>query len=74
VQVPTFGDWGFALARRGDTAPTPTVPPNTPPSRFLNQSVLDAATVFADDVRPRTLQPSTLENPRIVEDMRRGYD
>ena len=23
VHVPTFGDWGFALARRGDTAPAP---------------------------------------------------
>ena len=73
MHVPTFGDWGFALARRGDTAPTPTMPPDTPPLRFLNQSVLDAATVFADDSRPQTLKPSTLEDPRIVDDMRRGY-
>jgi spermidine synthase len=74
VYVPTFGDWGFALARRGGPAPRPTMPPNAPPLRFLNQSVLDAATVFADDVRPRTLEPSTLEHPRVVEDMRHGYD
>jgi spermidine synthase len=74
VYVPTFGDWGFALARRGDTPPRPTIPANAPPLRFLNQSVLDAATVFADDVRPRTLEPSTLEHPRVVEDMRHGYD
>ncbi|HVQ99846.1 MAG TPA: polyamine aminopropyltransferase [Mycobacterium sp.] len=74
VYVPTFGDWGFALARRGDAAPRPTVPPNAPPLRFLDQSVLDAATVFSPDVRPRTLEPSTLEHPRVVEDMRHGYD
>jgi spermidine synthase len=74
VYVPTFGDWGFALARRGGTAPRPAVPPNAPPLRFLNQSVLDAATVFAPDVQPRTLEPSTLEHPRVVEDMRHGYD
>ena len=74
VYVPTFGDWGFALARRGDTPPRPTMPPNAPPLRFLNQSVLDAATVFAPDVQPRTLEPSTLEHPRVVEDMRHGYD
>jgi spermidine synthase len=74
VFVPTFGDWGFTLARRGDVAPRPVLPPNTPPLRFLNQSVLDAATVFAPDVRPQTLQPSTLEHPRVVEDMRHGYD
>jgi spermidine synthase len=74
VYVPTFGDWGFALARRGDAAPRPAVPPNAPPLRFLDQSVLDAATVFAPDVRPRNLEPSTLEHPRVVEDMRHGYD
>lgn len=74
VHVPTFGDWGFVLARRGDVAPTPTVPTDAPSLRFLNQRVLDAATVFSDDVRPRPVEPSTLDNPRIVEDMRHGYD
>ncbi|HYB81150.1 MAG TPA: spermidine synthase, partial [Mycobacterium sp.] len=74
VHVPTFGDWGFALAQRAGSAPTPRVPPTAPSLRFLNQRVLDAATVFSDDNRPRTLDPSTLDNPRIVEDMRHGYD
>jgi spermidine synthase len=77
VHVPTFGDWGFVLAHRGDTGltgPTPTVPAKAPPLRFLNQRVLDAATVFSGDIGPRTLEPSTLENPRTVEDMRHGYD
>jgi spermidine synthase len=74
VHVPTFGDWGFALARRGSTGPTPTVPADSPPLRFLNQRVLDAATVFSGDIGPRPLEPSTLDNPRIVEDMRHGYD
>jgi spermidine synthase len=50
------------------------MPPNAAPLRFLNQSVLDAATVFPADVRTRTLEPSTLEHPRVVEDMRHGYD
>lgn len=74
VHVPTFGDWGFALAQRVDTAPTPTVPPDAPPLRFLNQQVLQAACVFSGDVAPRPVEPSTLDNPRIVEDMRHGYD
>lgn len=43
VEVPTFGDWGFALARRGDTPPRPTVPSDAPPLRFLNQAALDDA-------------------------------
>ena len=74
VYVPTFGDWGFALARRGDQAPQPVLPRDAPSLRFLNPSVLDAATVFAPDVQPRPLEPSTLEHPRVVEDMRHGYD
>jgi len=73
VHVPTFGDWGFALAQRADGAPTPRVPADAPPLRFLNQQVLDASTVFSGDIGPRTLEPSTLENPRIVDDMRHGY-
>ncbi|OBJ13725.1 polyamine aminopropyltransferase [Mycobacterium sp. 1245801.1] len=74
VHVPTFGDWGFALAQRGDAAPAPRVPANAPPLRFLNQPVLDAAGVFSGDIGPRPVEPSTLDNPRIVEDMRHGYD
>jgi len=74
MHVPTFGDWGFALACRGDTPPTPTMPTDAPPLRFLNPQVLAAATVFSADIGPRTLDPSTLDDPRVVEDMRHGYD
>jgi spermidine synthase len=35
--------------------------------------VLDASTVFAADVAPQHLEPSTLDHPRIVDDMRAGY-
>jgi len=35
--------------------------------------VLDAATVFAGDIAPQLLEPSTLENPRVMTDMRTGY-
>ena len=74
VHVPTFGDWGFALAQRAEAAPAPKVPSNAPPLRYLNQQVLDAAGVFSGDIGPRPVEPSTLENPRIVEDVRHGYE
>jgi spermidine synthase len=73
VEVPTFGDWGFTLGRRGLAPPIPKVPKDAPPLRFLNQPVLDAATVFPGDAAPQQLEPSTLENPRIMTDMRKGY-
>ena len=67
VHVPTFGDWGFALARVGDAPPTPTVPANAPPLRYLNQQVLQAATVFSADIGPRPLDPSTLEIEPVLD-------
>ncbi|ULE33215.1 polyamine aminopropyltransferase [Mycobacterium sp. IDR2000157661] len=73
VHVPTFGDWGFALARTGPVAPTPRVPDDAPPLRYLDQRALDAATVFGADVGPRSLPPSTLDHPRVVDDIRAGY-
>ena len=73
VDVPTFGDWGLTLARRGTSPPTPTVPKDVPPLRFLDQKVLDAATVFSGDVAAQRLEPSTLDHPHVVEDMRTGY-
>jgi spermidine synthase len=73
VNVPTFGDWGFTLARLGSDPSAPMVPKDAPPLRFLNQQVLDASTVFAADVAPQHLEPSTLDHPRIVDDMRAGY-
>jgi spermidine synthase len=73
VDVPTFGDWGFTLARLGTDPPVPTMPKKAPPLRFLSQGVLDAATVFGADVAPQNLDASTLEHPRIVDDMRAGY-
>lgn len=73
VHVPTFGDWGFVLATRGTEPPRPTVPANAPELRFLDQRVLDAATVFGKDRPPLTLEPSTLDRPRVVDDIRRGW-
>ncbi|VEG43430.1 spermidine synthase [Mycolicibacterium flavescens] len=73
VHVPTFGDWGFVLARRGPTAPKSTIPADAPPLRYLDQRTLDAATVFGGDIRPQSLEPSTLDHPRVVDDVRRGY-
>lgn len=73
VYVPTFGGWGFTLASHGPTPPVPTLPGDAPTLRFLDQQVLDAAAVFPDDMGPRPMEPSTLDRPRIVDDMRRGY-
>ncbi|HYH30670.1 MAG TPA: polyamine aminopropyltransferase [Pseudonocardia sp.] len=73
VHVPSFGDWGFALARPGGPAPALTLSPQAPRLRFLDTAVLQAAGVFPRDRLPQELPPSTLDRPRVVEDIRRGY-
>jgi spermidine synthase len=72
VHVPSFGDWGFTLARAGDPPPL-RLSPRAPALRFLDGSVLAAAGVFPRD-RPRLdLGPSTLDRPLIVDDVRAGF-
>ena len=76
VDVPSFGDWGFHLARpvpAGEAAtsaegPVPVVDPRLE-VRFLTGDVLRAAQVFPPDVaRDRVrVRPSTILDPSIVE-------
>lgn len=67
THVPTFGDWGFILC-----SPTLDMPPVVG-LRYLNPAVLDASAVFGLDNEPRDLEPSTLDRPFVVDDLRRGY-
>lgn len=71
VHVPTFGDWGFQLCGPADMELG--LRPDTPELEFLDEEVLAAAAVFGRDNRSRELAPSTLDHPRVVEDLRRGY-
>lgn len=67
THVPTFGDWGYQLC-----ASTLDIPQVTG-LRYLNSDVLQASAVFGADNQPRDLEPSTLDRPYIVDDLRRGY-
>ncbi len=72
VHVPSFGDWGFVLAQAGPP-PTPALSANAAPRKFLDPATLAGAAVFPLDRQPREMEPSTLDRPRIVDDLRRGY-
>ncbi|QGU01248.1 Spermidine synthase [Corynebacterium kalinowskii] len=67
THVPTFGDWGFVSC--ASTLDMPDVSG----LRYLTPEVLAASAVFGLDNGPRDLEPSTLDRPFIVEDLRRGY-
>jgi spermidine synthase len=62
VDVPSFGDWGFVLARRGSPPPLHLAAP--PRLRFLDANELRAAAAFPVDRRePPGIEASTLNRP-----------
>jgi spermidine synthase len=65
VDVPSFGDWGFILAKIGEKPRLTLDPPQ--PLRFLDEANLAAAAIFPVDRRPTGAEsPSTLDDPKIV--------
>ncbi|MGX6447381.1 polyamine aminopropyltransferase [Patulibacter sp. S7RM1-6] len=75
VDVPTFGDWGFWLARAADDgAPPLTLGPSPAPGRrFLDAATLRAAGSFPADRGRRDVGPTTLDRPRILDYTRKGW-
>ncbi|KUP95617.1 polyamine aminopropyltransferase [Thermobifida cellulosilytica] len=75
VDVPSFGNWGFFLART-DRAPELALPADAPDTAFLDAAVLEAAQVFPKDRRPDAQGeslPSTLLHPRIIDYHREAW-
>lgn len=73
VAVPTFGDWGFNQCTQPGGPAELSLPTTAPQLRFLNEETLAAARVFPPDNPIKVVEPSTLDHPRVVEDLRRGY-
>lgn len=64
LQVPSFGPWGFTLARRDHTPRMPTLQLAT---RFLNAELLTAATVFGNDDAPTGGIVNSIFEPKLYE-------
>ncbi|MEJ5920444.1 polyamine aminopropyltransferase [Corynebacterium sp. H78] len=72
VHVPTFGDWGFGVGAV-EKQPTVELFEGAPELKYFNAETAEAATAFGGDVARREMEPSTLEHPVIVDDIRRGW-
>ncbi len=71
TQVPTFGMWGFVIARA-----TPFTPEDiqlSSPGKYLTNSLLPSLFVFPADMAEVPTEVSQLDNPRVVHLYRRGY-
>lgn len=64
VTVPSFGVWGYALARRAPFQP-PTRVPNLP-LRFLNDEALVAMFDIPADMKPVPVEINQLDNQALV--------
>ncbi len=62
--VPSFGDWGFAVARRVPF----TAPRHIPLTglRFLDDAELERAFLFREELGPVPVEPNRLENQALV--------
>lgn len=65
VNVPSFGEWGFALSLPGDGASLLTAGPLPAGLRFHDAASLAATTHLPGDLPDPDARPSTLLSPRI---------
>ena len=65
VAVPSFGEWGFVLAKKQPFEP-PRAPPGGVPLRFLNAAALASMFEFPADMGPVEVEINRLDNQRLV--------
>jgi len=65
VAVPSFGEWGFTLAKREPFA-APTHVPAELGLRFLNAGALASLFVFPADMGPVEVELNRLDNQQLV--------
>ena len=64
VTVPSFGEWGFALARLGPVEVPSRL--RVGPLRFLTEPLLPGLFVFAADMAPLPVDVNRLDNQALV--------
>jgi len=76
VDIPSFGDWGFVLARRMETDQTIKNIDLTVETNFLTEEVLQGLTIFGKDIDRDIVddkgavfqyEPNTLTNPILLQ-------
>jgi len=65
VNIPSFGDWGFNMARLNKKLPKDYS--FTVDTQFLDESVMRSALVFAKDTQKLDLQVNTIMEPKLYQ-------
>jgi spermidine synthase len=64
--VPSFGEWGFVLARKGGVEPPRTLAPSTKPRRALDDAAMRALFVLGPDMQALPVDVNRLDNQVLV--------
>ena len=71
IDVPSFGDWGFVIANRGQQQPAQAK--LSVPTRALTSKMLAGMFVFAKDVAPQKVDINYLDRPVLVQYYEQGW-
>ncbi len=66
VFVPSFGEWGYVLAREGSIAPPSKLPPLGKALRYLDDATLRALFVLSRDMQSLDVEVNRLDNQVLV--------
>ncbi len=64
--VPSFGEWGFVLARKGGLEPPRTLAPSTKLRRALDDAAMRALFVLGPDMQATPVEVNRLDNQVLV--------
>jgi spermidine synthase len=73
VDVPSFGNWGFALARSDSSGELSLSAPPPADLKYLDNELLSTTTVFPKDRDRRPVDASTLLDPTVLDYYRSGW-
>jgi len=65
ASIPSFGIWGFHMARADDVIPSEFQ--FDVETRFINEEVMHAATVFADDIAKIDVPVNSIMEPKLYQ-------
>ncbi len=66
VNIPSFGDWGFNLARINERIPSNIL--FNIDTRFLDNSTMQSAMIFAKDIqKPKNIPVNTIMEPKLYQ-------
>lgn len=70
VHIPSFGDWGFVIAKKTDVI---EFSPPVVPTKFIDESIMVSLFHFGKDMPRINVAPNSLDQPRLLSYYLEGW-